>query len=154
VASIPVADTIIATSPTSDDHPSQRGAAALLKIASSFLLKDVRRDQLVDAIRTVAPGDAQLHPALTKWLLDNFCSGPAPRERPAGVLALTEREPDVPRLVARGRGNTEIAKDLFLSEATVKTHLAHVTAKPQLSDGVQAVVFAYESGLIRAGGGR
>jgi DNA-binding NarL/FixJ family response regulator len=122
--------------------------------ASGFLLKDVRRDQLVNAIRTVAAGDALLHPALTKRLLDHFCAGPAPVEHPAEVSKLTERELEVLRLVARGRSNTEIAKELFLSEATVKTHLAHVMAKLRLRDRVQAVVFSYESGLVRAGGGR
>ena len=119
--------------------------------ASGFLLKDVRRDQLVHAIKTVAAGEALLHPALTKRLLDHYCAGPPPGERPDEVSTLTERELDVLRLVARGRSNVEIANELFLSEATVKTHLGHVMAKLQLRDRVQAVVFAYDCGLVSPG---
>ena len=108
-------------------------------------------DQLIQAVRTVAAGEALLHPALTKRLLDNFCAGPAPGERPAEVATLTDRELDVLRLVARGRSNTEIAGELFLSEATVKTHLGHLMAKLGLRDRVQAVVFAYDCGLVTPG---
>jgi DNA-binding NarL/FixJ family response regulator len=120
--------------------------------ASGFLLKDVRREQLVHAIRTVANGDALLHPALTRRLLDRFCRGPAPGGQPREVIGLTRRELDVLRLLARGRSNAEIAGDLFLSEATVKTHLGHLMAKLQLRDRVQAVVFAYDTGLVQPGG--
>ena len=119
--------------------------------ASGFLLKDARRDQLVHAIRTVATGDALLAPALVRRLVEDFCRRPPPGGPPPAVAKLTERELEVLRLVARGLSNTEIAKELFLSQATVKTHLAHVMQKLDLRDRVQAVVLAYESGLVRPG---
>ena len=119
--------------------------------ASGFLLKDARRDQLVHAIRTVATGDALLAPALVRRLVEDFCRRPPPGGPPPAVAELTQRELEVLRLVARGLSNTEIAKELFLSEATVKTHLAHVMQKLDLRDRVQAVVLAYESGLVRPG---
>jgi len=119
--------------------------------ASGFLLKDARRDQLVHAIRTVATGDALLAPALVRRLVADFCRRPPPGGLPPAVAELTGRELEVLRLVARGLSNTEIAKELFLSEATVKTHLAHVMQKLDLRDRVQAVVLAYESGLVRPG---
>jgi len=121
--------------------------------ASGFLLKDARRDQLVHAIRTVAAGEALLAPALVRRLVEEFCRGPAPgAERPAALAELTQRELEVLRLVARGLANREIASALFLSEATVKTHLANLMRKLELRDRVQVVVLAYESGLIRPGG--
>jgi DNA-binding NarL/FixJ family response regulator len=119
--------------------------------ASGFLLKDARRDQLVHAIRTVATGDALLAPALVRRLVEDYCRRPPPGGPPPAVAELTQRELEVLRLVARGLANTEIAKELFLSEATVKTHLAHVMQKLDLRDRVQAVVLAYESGLVRPG---
>ena len=119
--------------------------------ASGFLLKDARRDQLVHAIRTVATGDALLSPALVRRLVEDFCRRPPPGGPPPAVAELTQRELEVLRLVARGLSNTETAKELFLSEATVKTHLAHVMQKLDLRDRVQAVVLAYESGLVRPG---
>ena len=119
--------------------------------ASGFLLKDSRREQLVDAIRTVAAGEAVLHPDLTRRLLDRFGRGPAPQGVPERLQSLTEREREVLALVARGHTNAEIAESLFLSEATVKTHLAHLTQKLQLRDRVHAVVTAYECGLVRPG---
>jgi DNA-binding NarL/FixJ family response regulator len=119
--------------------------------ASGFLLKDVRRDQLAAAIRTVAAGDALLHPALTRRLLERFVASPPPGRLPPTLSVLTEREIDVLRLVGRGLTNAEIATELFLGEATVKTHLGHVLAKLGLRDRVQAVVRAYESGLVRPG---
>jgi DNA-binding NarL/FixJ family response regulator len=119
--------------------------------ASGFLLKDARRDQLVHAIRTVATGDALLAPALVRRLVEDYCRRPPPGGPPPAVAELTQRELEVLRLVARGLSNTEIAKELFLSEATVKTHLAHVMQKLDLRDRVQAVVLAYESGLVRPG---
>jgi DNA-binding NarL/FixJ family response regulator len=119
--------------------------------ASGFLLKDSRREQLVGAIRTVATGDAVLHPDLTRRLLDRFGRGPAPDGVPSALRALTEREREVLLLVARGLTNAEIAAELFLSEATVKTHLVHLTQKLQLRDRVHAVVTAYECGLVRPG---
>jgi len=119
--------------------------------ASGFLLKDARRDQLVHAIRTVATGDALLAPTLVRRLVEDFCRRPPPGGPPPAVAELTQRELEVLRLVARGLSNREIAKELFLSEATVKTHLAHVMQKLDLRDRVQAVVLAYESGLVRPG---
>jgi len=119
--------------------------------ASGFLLKDARRDQLVHAIRTVATGDALLAPALVRRLVEDFCRRPPPGGPPPAVAELTQRELEVLRLVARGLSNMEIAKELFLSEATVKTHLAHLMQKLDLRDRVQAVVLAYESGLVRPG---
>lgn len=119
--------------------------------AAGFLLKDVRRDQLAAAIRTVAAGEALLHPSLTRRLMERFASGPPPGGRPEALAALTHRETEVLRLVGRGLSNSEIAAELFLGEATVKTHLGHVLAKLGLRDRVQAVVTAYETGLVRAG---
>jgi DNA-binding NarL/FixJ family response regulator len=119
--------------------------------ASGFLLKDSRREQLVGAIRTVAAGEAVLHPELTRRLLDRFGRGPAPQGVPERLRSLTEREREVLTLVARGHTNAEIAESLFLSEATVKTHVVHVAAKLQLRDRVHAVVTAYECGLVHAG---
>jgi DNA-binding NarL/FixJ family response regulator len=121
--------------------------------ACGFLLKDVRRGQLAEAVRTVAAGDSLLHPALTRRLVERFVQGPPPGGRPTVLEGLTEREVDVLRLVGRGLSNAEIAAELFVGEATVKTHLGHVLTKLGLRDRVQAVVTAYESGLIRPGGG-
>jgi DNA-binding NarL/FixJ family response regulator len=119
--------------------------------ACGFLLKDVRREQLAGAIRTVAAGESLLHPTLTRRLVERFVQGPPPGGHAAVLTALTERETEVLRLVGRGLSNTEIAAELFLGEATVKTHLGHVLTKLGLRDRVQAVVTAYESGLVRAG---
>ncbi len=120
--------------------------------ASGFLLKDGRPEDLVAAIRTVHSGDAVIAASTTKRLLDHFvplmAAPPAP---PAGLDRLTEREREVLELIARGRSNGEIAQDLFLSEATVKTHVGRVLAKLDLRDRVQAVVLAYEAGLVRPG---
>ncbi|MGZ4509468.1 MAG: response regulator [Blastococcus sp.] len=120
--------------------------------ASGFLLKDVRRDQLASAIRTVAAGQALLHPVMTRRLIEQFVAGPPPAGRAARLEILTERETEVLRLVGRGMSNGEIAASLFLGEATVKTHLGRVLAKLQLRDRVQAVVAAYELGVVRVGG--
>jgi DNA-binding NarL/FixJ family response regulator len=121
--------------------------------ASGFLLKDVPRAQLVEGVRTVAAGDALLAPTLTRRLVEHFVQRPpaSVREPPTELEALTAREREVLMLVARGRSNTEIAQELFISDATVKTHVAHALAKLGLRDRVQAVVFAYESGLVAPG---
>jgi DNA-binding NarL/FixJ family response regulator len=120
--------------------------------ASGFLLKDVRRGQLTDAIRTVVAGDTLLAPAVTRRLVEEFCRLPSPTAtRPAMLDALTEREVEVLGLVARGMSNPEIAERLFVAETTVKTHVARLLAKLDLRDRVQAVVVAYESGLVRPG---
>jgi DNA-binding NarL/FixJ family response regulator len=125
---------------------------ALRAGASGFLLKDVRPEQLADAVRAVAAGDTLLSPAITRRLVEQYLRRPAPGSRtPPGLAALTDRELDVLRLVARGRSNQQIAGTLFLGESTVKTHLTHLFAKLGLRDRAQAVVLAYESGLIQPG---
>jgi DNA-binding NarL/FixJ family response regulator len=121
--------------------------------ASGFLLKDAPRDQLVGAVRTVAAGNALLAPALVRRLIEDFVRRPAPGARPPAELDdLTEREREVLTLIARGLANAEIAARLFLSEATVRTHVTHILAKLGLRDRVQAVVLAYETGLVQPGG--
>jgi len=126
--------------------------AAMKAGASGFLLKDLRRDQLVGAIRTVAAGDALIAPTIVRRLIERFCGEPPPADGlPESMAALTARELEVLKLVARGRSNRQISESLFLSEATVKTHLAHVYAKLSVRDRVQAVVLAYETGLVQPG---
>jgi len=124
---------------------------ALRAGASGFLLKDAPADDLVAAIRVVAAGDALLAPSVTRRIIEQFAAGPDPERVVAGLDDLTEREVEVLRLVARGMSNTEIASDLFVSEATVKTHVSHILTKLGIRDRVQAVVAAYESGLITPG---
>jgi len=120
--------------------------------AAGFIVKDATRDQLIHAIRVIAAGDALLAPKLVRRLIEDFCHRPPPGpEPPAALAGLTERELGVLRLVARGLSNPEIAAALFISEATVKTHLAHTMTKLGLRDRVQAVVLAYETGLRRPG---
>ncbi|HEX8102464.1 MAG TPA: response regulator transcription factor [Solirubrobacteraceae bacterium] len=120
--------------------------------ASGFLLKDVRPEQLAEAVRTVAAGDALLAPAITRRLIEQFVRRPPPGSRaPQQLAELTERELDVLRLIARGSSNGEIAAELFVTEATVKTHITHILTKLGLRDRVQAVVVAYESGLVQPG---
>jgi DNA-binding NarL/FixJ family response regulator len=125
---------------------------ALKAGASGFLLKTAPPAQLVDAIRTVAAGEALLAPTLTRRLIEDFVRRPPPGEAVPDRLAdLTEREREVLGLIARGRSNAEIAGELFLSGATVKTHVNRIFQKLQLRDRVQAVVLAYETGLVRPG---
>jgi DNA-binding NarL/FixJ family response regulator len=123
--------------------------AALAAGASGFLLKDVTPEHLVAAVRLVRSGDALLAPSITRRLVERF----APRSpAPGGDLSgLTPRELEVLGLVARGLSNAELAAALTLSEATVKTHVARILAKLQLRDRVQAVVLAYETGLVSPG---
>ena len=121
--------------------------------ASGFLLKESTREQLVQAIRTVAAGDALLDPRMLRRLVEAFCDRPAPTEGlPPALGGLTEREVDVLRLVARGLSNAEVAQQLYVGEATVKSHLKHLLRKLGLRDRVAAVVFAYESGLVSPSG--
>jgi DNA-binding NarL/FixJ family response regulator len=117
--------------------------------ASGFLLKEVRPEQLADAVRVVAAGETLVSPAITRRLVEEFVRRRPPGSgTPPAVSELTERELQVLKLVAQGLSNGEIAAELFLSEATVKTHVTHVLAKLGLRDRVQAVVLAYESGLV------
>jgi DNA-binding NarL/FixJ family response regulator len=116
--------------------------------ASGFMLKDVDPDDLVHAVRVVARGDAMLAPELTRRLLHRFAASPTPRPLPTEV---TEREAAVLKLVARGWSNTEIAGELFLSEATVKTYVSRLLTKLDRRDRVQLAVLAYELGLVRVG---
>jgi len=126
--------------------------SALRNGASGFLLKDTPSAHLVDALRSVASGDAVVSPSVTRRLLDRFLGAAGGQLRDASVLdVLTEREREVLLLIAQGLSNTEIARKLFLSEATVKTHVGRVLAKLDLRDRVQAVVLAYETGLVRPG---
>jgi DNA-binding NarL/FixJ family response regulator len=121
--------------------------------ASGFLLKDVPPEQLVDGIRAVAKGDALLAPSLTRRVIEEFVRRPPPslRTLQPKLQELTARELEVLKLIARGLSNAEIATELFVSEATVKTHVAHVLMKLDLRDRVQAVVTAYETGLVEPG---
>lgn len=124
--------------------------AALRGGASGFLLKDADADALIHAIRVVASGHALIAPSITKRLIDEFASRP---EEPTieGLEDLTEREREVLTQIARGLSNAEIAEELFVSEATVKSHVSHLLTKLGLRDRVQAVVAAYEAGLVAPG---
>jgi DNA-binding NarL/FixJ family response regulator len=124
---------------------------ALRAGASGFLLKDAPADQLVTAVRVVAAGDALLAPSITRRLIEEFARRPRSDARPAELEALSPRELDVLRLVARGLSNAEIAGELYVGDATVKTHVSHILQKLNLRDRVQAVVLAYESGLLQPG---
>ena len=126
---------------------------ALRAGASGFLLKDAPAEELAAAIRVVAAGDSLLAPGVTRRVIDAFVHrAPAPSRRDPRLGLLTARETEVLGQLARGRSNTDIAARLFVSEATTKTHVSNVLSKLQLRDRVQAVIFAYESGLMRPGG--
>lgn len=126
---------------------------ALRAGASGFLLKDVPPEQLVAGIRAVAAGDALLAPSVTRRVIEEFVRRPPSslQTLPPEVAELTARELEVLKLIARGLSNAEIAKELFVSETTVKTHVAHVLMKLDVRDRVQAVVLAYETGLAGSG---
>ena len=129
--------------------------AGLAAGASGFLLKDTPPQELLFAIRAVHAGDSVVAPSTTRRLIDRFVPLlPAGAPPPSGLAELTEREREVLVLVAGGLSNAEIATRLFLSEATVKTHLGRILAKLSLRDRVQAVVLAYETGLVKARGAR
>jgi DNA-binding NarL/FixJ family response regulator len=128
--------------------------SALRAGASGFLLKDVTPEDLVRAVRTVADGDAVVAPSVTRRLLDRyahtFAVDPS-SETPPELASLTERELEVLRLMSRGMSNQEIAETLFVAETTVKTHVGRVLMKLGVRDRVQAVVYAYEQGVVRPG---
>ena len=125
---------------------------ALRAGASGFLLKDAPAADLINAVRVVAAGEALLAPSVTRRLIAEFAGRPnADRPRPTALNALTPRETDVLRLIARGRSNQEIAEELVVAEQTVKTHIGRILAKLNLRDRAQAVVFAYETGLVIPG---
>jgi DNA-binding NarL/FixJ family response regulator len=126
---------------------------ALRAGASGFLLKDASAQQLADAVRVVARGDALLAPGVTKRLITEFARLGAPRApRRANLAELTERETEVLSLVAQGLSNAEIAAHLVVSEQTVKTHIGRILSKLRLRDRAQAIVYAYENGVVSAGG--
>ena len=126
---------------------------ALRAGASGFLVKDAPADELLRAMRVVAAGDALLSPSVTRRMLARVvaASGRTTPSEPPGLAELTDRERAVLALVAQGKSNSEIADDLHVTEATVKTHVSHVLDKLNLRDRVQAVVLAYESGLVKPG---
>ncbi len=119
--------------------------------ASAFLLKDAPPAELVNAIRVVAAGDSVLAPAVTRRLITRFVGHGTPRASRAALDQLTERELDVLKLVARGLSNAQIAEELVVGEATVKTHVARVLDKLELQNRVQAAILAYETGLVELG---
>ncbi len=123
---------------------------ALRAGASGFLLKDAGRERLIEGVRTVAAGESLFAPSVMRRLVDHYVARP-PAGRVAGLDELSEREVEVLRLMGRGMSNTEIGEELVISLATVKTHVRHVLAKLGLRDRVQAVVLAYESGLVSPG---
>ncbi|MGK5741674.1 response regulator [Micromonospora sp. URMC 103] len=163
---MPVLDGLAATRKLLGDRPAQRPRVLILTTfdlddyvyealragASGFLLKDAPAADLVQAVRVVAAGDALLAPAVTRRLIAEFAARPERhRPRPTELAALTARETEVLRLIARGRSNQEIAADLVVAEQTVKTHVGRILAKLHLRDRAQAVVLAYETGLVAAG---
>ncbi|MEU6204200.1 response regulator transcription factor [Micromonospora musae] len=163
---MPVLDGLAATRKLLGDGPAQRPRVLILTTfdlddyvyealragASGFLLKDAPAADLVHAVRVVAGGDALLAPAVTRRLIAEFAARPERhRPRPTELAALTPRETEVLRLIARGRSNQEIAADLVVAEQTVKTHVGRILTKLHLRDRAQAVVLAYETGLVAAG---
>ena len=126
---------------------------ALRAGASGFLLKNAPPDELVHAVRVVAGGDALLAPSITRTVIEGFVRRPADPSHLADLARLTEREREILVLLAGGKSNAELATHLFLGEGTIKTHVSNILTKLGLRDRVQAVVFAYESGLVEAGRG-
>jgi DNA-binding NarL/FixJ family response regulator len=138
---------VIVTTFEQDDYVFE----ALRAGASGFLLKNAPPEQLVEAVRTVAAGDALLSPGVTRRVIEDYAQRTVAQNNNVGLESLTERELEVLRLLATGKSNAELAQELFLGEGTIKTHVSHLLAKLGLRDRVQAVVFAYESGLISPG---
>jgi DNA-binding NarL/FixJ family response regulator len=125
--------------------------AAVRAGASGFLLKDISPDDLIHAVRVVARGEAMLSPSLTRRLLERFAQQPIPGALAGSLPSLSERELAVLKLVAKGKSNSEIGAELYLSEATVKTYVSRLLTKLDLRDRVQIAVLAYESGLVHVG---
>jgi DNA-binding NarL/FixJ family response regulator len=126
---------------------------ALRAGASGFLLKDAGAAELLHGVRVVAAGEALLAPSITRRLIEDFARRPPATARPAALADLTPRELEVLGLIARGLSNADIAKELIVGDATVKTHVARIFSKLDLHDRAQAVVLAYESGLVQPGAG-
>jgi DNA-binding NarL/FixJ family response regulator len=144
----PAPKVVILTTFDLDDYVYE----ALRAGATGFLLKDAPRADLIAAVRVAAAGDALLAPSVTRRLIEAFAARPAEAlPSPSRLASLTPRERDILLLLARGRTNLEIAADLVVSEATVKTHVAHLLAKLGLRDRVQAVILAYETGAVTPG---
>ena len=150
VAAVSAARILVLTTFDLDEYVYE----ALRAGASGFLLKDVRPGDLVDAVRLVAAGNALLGPTVTRRLLERFAADAPPVPDDGALARLTEREREILRLLAAGLSNAEIAEQLVLSEATVKTHVSSVLRKLGVRDRVQAVIAAYDSGLVRPGGAR
>jgi DNA-binding NarL/FixJ family response regulator len=124
---------------------------ALRAGASGFILKNAPPEDLIEAVRVVADGNALLAPSVTRRIINEFAQRTARNDLKNKLSSLTEREIEVMRLIAKGKTNSEIAADLFVGETTVKTHISNLFTKLDLRDRVQAVVYAYESGLIQPG---
>jgi DNA-binding NarL/FixJ family response regulator len=147
-AAVPAARVLVLTTFEDDDYVF----GALTAGASGFLLKRTRPERLIEAIHTVAAGDALLSPSVTRAVIDRMApAAPPDPARAERLRALTARERDVLQLVARGRSNGEIASELFVEESTVKTHVKRILGKLAARDRAQAVVAAYETGLVRPG---
>jgi DNA-binding NarL/FixJ family response regulator len=125
---------------------------ALRAGASGFLLKDAGAEELLTAVRVIAAGDALLAPSITRRLIEDYAKRPPAATRPDLTADLTPREIDVLTLIGRGLSNTEIAQELVVSDATVKTHIGRIFTKLDVRDRAQAVVYAYEGGLVQPGG--
>jgi DNA-binding NarL/FixJ family response regulator len=150
VASRPATRVLIVTTFGIDDHVYD----ALRAGASGFMLKDAPAEDIAAAVRIVASGEALLAPAVTRTVIEEFARQPSASPiQPPDVADLTPREREVLGLLARGRSNPEICEALVISEATAKTHVAHILQKLDLRDRVQAVIYAYETGLVAPGCG-
>ena len=145
-ASIP-SRIVILTTFERDDYVFE----ALRAGASGFLLKNAPSEELVHAVRVVAAGDALLAPSVTRKVIEGFIRRPAHRSNEVELERLTERETEILQLLATGKSNSELAAHLFVGEGTIKTHVSNVLTKLGLRDRMQAVIFAYESGLIEPG---
>ncbi len=139
---------IILTTFERDDYVFE----ALRAGASGFLLKNAPPEELVHAVRIVAAGDALLAPSITRRVIEEYSRRPVPRKDDTDLERLTEREVEVLRMLATGLSNSELATQLFVGEGTIKTHVSSVLTKLGLRDRVQAVVYAYETGLVQPGG--